>query len=100
MLLPRFHAGLLVLLSPILVFATTKVHDQTFVPDIALRVSEDTVQQACLPAKPIVVINGTSPGPPLRIVVERTYWIRVYNDLKDKNTTMVSWHAILNTGRS
>lgn len=72
-----------------LVAATTKVHDQTFVPDISLRVSEKTVQQACIPERPIVVINGTSPGPVLRIGTERTYWVRVYNDMKDKNTTMV-----------
>ncbi|ETN36555.1 L-ascorbate oxidase [Cyphellophora europaea CBS 101466] len=39
------------------------------------------------------VINGTSPGPPLRITPDQTTWVRVYNDMENENLTM-HWHGL------
>lgn len=36
-----------------------------------------------------VVVNGTSPGPEIRLKPEQTTWIRVYNDMDNENLTMV-----------
>jgi L-ascorbate oxidase len=86
----RFPSFLLLLLAFVgLGSATTKHHDESFVPDAVLRVTEQVIVQSCLPAKATVLINGTSPGPELRIKGGQTYWIRVYNDMTDKNCTMV-----------
>lgn len=68
---------------------TVVCHDETFVPDAILRVTAENKTTSCLPSKSTVLVNGTSPGPELRIVEGRTYWIRVYNDMSDKNLTMV-----------
>lgn len=64
-------------------------HNETFVPDAVLRVSTSNISQSCYPSKSTVLVNGTSPGPELRIKEGITYWIRVYNDMTDKNLTMV-----------
>ncbi|TVY45554.1 Multicopper oxidase [Lachnellula subtilissima] len=68
-------------------------HNETFVPDAVLRVSTSNVSQSCYPSKSTVLVNGTSPGPELRIKEGITYWIRVYNDMTDKNLTM-HWHGL------
>ncbi|RDW91612.1 multicopper oxidase-4 [Coleophoma crateriformis] len=68
-------------------------HDETFIPDAVLRVSVETITQSCMPPKDVLLINGTSPGPELRLTEGRTYWIRVYNDLPNDNTTM-HWHGL------
>lgn len=73
------------------VIATSAVHDKSFTPHLNVRISEQVIQQSCLPAKPTVLINGTSPGPVIRLKTGRTYWIRVYNDMHDKNATMVQF---------
>ncbi|PBP16053.1 hypothetical protein BUE80_DR013151 [Diplocarpon rosae] len=65
------------------------IHDETFVPDAVIRITEEDRVQSCLPSKPIVLINGTSPGPELTIREGGTYWIRVYNDLAHQNLTML-----------
>jgi L-ascorbate oxidase len=87
-----FNARLPSFLLLLLIFAglgsaATKHHDESFVPDAVLRVTEQVIVQSCLPAKATVLINGTSPCPELRM--GETYWIRVYNDMADKNCTMV-----------
>jgi L-ascorbate oxidase len=71
------------------VFATTQCHDETFVPDAVLRITASNISQSCLPPKNVVLVNGTSPGPELRLLEGNTYWIRVYNDVSDQNLTMV-----------
>jgi L-ascorbate oxidase len=70
--------------SAILVF-----HDRTFQPDLILRVSAVSLSRDCR-SRELVVANGTSPGPELRIKGGETTWIRVYNDMRDQNLTMVS----------
>ncbi|KAG0645875.1 Multicopper oxidase aurL2 [Hyphodiscus hymeniophilus] len=75
------------------VTATTTCHDETFVPDAVLRITAENKTQSCLPSKSVVLVNGTSPGPELRLLEGRTYWIRVYNDMPDQNLTM-HWHGL------
>lgn len=69
--------------------ANTQCHDENFVPDAVLRVTQQNITQSCLASKSNVLINGTSPGPELRLVEGQTYWIRVYNDMTANNLTMV-----------
>ncbi|EKD16466.1 hypothetical protein MBM_04935 [Drepanopeziza brunnea f. sp. 'multigermtubi' MB_m1] len=76
--------------------AKTVVHDETFIPDAILRVTEADTTQACLAAKPIVLVNGTSPGPALTLRAGEVYWIRVYNDMHNQNLTM-HWHGLAMT---
>ena len=68
--------------------AVVSKHDASFTPDFSLRVSVENITQGCF-IRESVVVNGTSPGPTLRIKPNRVTWIRVYNDIADQNLTMV-----------
>lgn len=72
-------------------YATLVTHDESFVPDAILRVTEEETKQSCVPEKNILLVNGTSPGPELRFKENQTIWIRVYNDVHDQNLTMVKF---------
>ncbi|KAI9652234.1 MAG: hypothetical protein M1831_007143 [Alyxoria varia] len=74
------------------VLAKYHVHDNTFTPDEVLRVSKTKISVACTEHE-TVVVNGTSPGPIVRLAAEKTNWVRVYNDMKEDNTT-VHWHGL------
>jgi len=87
LLLKQFSFFLLTLVG--VVSASTHRHDESFVPDAFLRITAETITQSCLPSKSVVLVNGTSPGPELRLLEGKTYWIRVYNDIPDQNLTMV-----------
>lgn len=63
-------------------------HGDDFVPDYVLNVTYQDVSVACQ-SRPSVVVNGSSPGPALRIPAGKTTWIRVYNSMSDYNLTMV-----------
>ncbi|RFU24096.1 hypothetical protein B7463_g12243, partial [Scytalidium lignicola] len=80
-------------LDTLLSAASLHIHDHIFVPDAVLRVTAEDVAQSCLPEKSTVLVNGTSPGPELRLVEGKSAWIRVYNDMPDKNLTM-HWHGL------
>nr|OQO17797.1 hypothetical protein B0A51_14873 [Rachicladosporium sp. CCFEE 5018] len=67
-------------------------HGSDFIPDHVLRVSYEQVTTACQ-TRMSVVVNGTTPGPAVRIPAGKTSWIRVYNDMTDQNTTM-HWHGL------
>ena len=67
----------------------TVIHDGSFVPDGILHISSGERKQSCVPAKEILLVNGTSPGPELRFTEGKTVWIRVFNDIADQNLTMV-----------
>lgn len=67
---------------------TLTTHDETFQPDHILRVSAKNISVAC-ETRYSAVINGTSPGPELRLPAGQVTWIRVYNDMLDANLTMV-----------
>lgn len=64
-------------------------HDSSFSPDFVLRVTEQPFTQSCITKSEVILINGTSPGPEIRLVEGNIYWIRVYNDMNHRNLTMV-----------
>ena len=68
------------------------VHDSSFIPDHVLRLSYKTVPIGCQ-QRLSAVVNGTTPGPELRLQPGKTSWIRVYNDMTDQNATIVSKYA-------
>lgn len=65
------------------------VHGGDWQPDHILRITAKNISIAC-EERYSAVINGTSPGPELRLPAGQVSWIRVYNDMEDKNLTMVS----------
>ncbi|KAL4949359.1 L-ascorbate oxidase [Aspergillus filifer] len=67
-------------------------HGPDFQPDHILRVSERVFPVACV-TRPSTLVNGTSPGPTLYLKEGQPTWVRVYNDLETKNTTM-HWHGL------
>ncbi|KAK4099441.1 multicopper oxidase [Parathielavia hyrcaniae] len=62
------------------------------IPDHVLRVSIANVPSGC-ETREDVVVNGTSPGPAIRVLPGTRSWIRVYNDMDDQNVTM-HWHGL------
>ena len=83
-----FSALRLLLFLPLLALAAITVHDSAFVPDRILRVTAQNVSMDC-DSRYSVVVNGTVPGPVVRIPEGKVSWIRVYNDMTDQNLTMV-----------
>ncbi|KXT00877.1 hypothetical protein AC578_973 [Pseudocercospora eumusae] len=67
-------------------------HGPDFQPDFILRITEANIPVACQ-NRTSVLVNGTSPGPPIRLQPGRRSWIRVYNDMEHANTTM-HWHGL------
>ncbi|KAJ4992343.1 L-ascorbate oxidase [Stagonosporopsis vannaccii] len=67
-------------------------HDSTFTPDFYLRVTYENYTVACQ-HRMSVLVNGTSPGPTLRLPPGKTSWVRVCNDMEKYNTTM-HWHGL------
>ena len=85
-----YHYYLLLLFPFILPYNVTAiVHDNSFSPDAILRV---TVQNISLGGiqRLTTLVNGSIPGPELRVPENEIAWIRVYNDMKGQNLTMVS----------
>ncbi|WPH00141.1 L-ascorbate oxidase [Acrodontium crateriforme] len=67
-------------------------HGNDFVPDHILRVTLANVSVGCQ-TRQSVLVNGTLPGPELRLKAGKTNWIRVYNDMEEYNTT-IHWHGL------
>ncbi|CEL08619.1 hypothetical protein ASPCAL11767 [Aspergillus calidoustus] len=67
-------------------------HDHSFQPDYILRVTAENYTEACMD-RYSVLVNGSLPGPELRLREGETSWIRVYNDMSDANTT-IHWHGL------
>ncbi|KAJ6007926.1 hypothetical protein N7540_011902 [Penicillium herquei] len=67
-------------------------HDGSFQPDHILRVTAQNYTEAC-DTRYSALVNGSSPGPELRLREGKVNWIRVYNDMKDENTT-IHWHGL------
>ncbi|KAI8937522.1 hypothetical protein NX059_005240 [Plenodomus lindquistii] len=67
-------------------------HGENFVPDYVLRVTYENHTVACQ-THMSVLVNGTSPGPTLRMPPGKTTWVRVCNDMEEYNTTM-HWHGL------
>ena len=70
-------------------FAAPTLHDSSFTPDFVLRITEQPFTQSCITKKDVILVNGTSPGPEIRLTEGGIYWIRVFNDMDNKNLTMV-----------
>ncbi|KUJ16576.1 putative laccase [Mollisia scopiformis] len=68
-------------------------HDSSFSPDFILRVTEQAFTQSCITKNEVIVINGSTPGPELRLTEGNVYWIRVFNDMDNNNLTM-HWHGL------
>ncbi|KAH9868288.1 hypothetical protein J1614_007360 [Plenodomus biglobosus] len=67
-------------------------HGEKFVPDYVLRVTYENHTVACQ-THMSALVNGTSPGPTLRLPPGKTTWVRVCNDMETYNTTM-HWHGL------
>ena len=80
--------SLILLLLPSLCLAAVSTHDSSFIPDQILRVTAQNVTMNC-ESRYSVVVNGTVPGPEVRITEGKVSWIRVYNDMTDHNLTIV-----------
>ncbi|KAI1272699.1 Cupredoxin [Xylaria sp. FL0933] len=68
------------------------VHDATFIPDIVLSVTRQTISIGGI-ERYSTVVNNSSPAPELRIPENQVVWIRVQNDVDDANVTM-HWHGL------
>lgn len=79
----------LLLLAVIGVDAGTTVHDDSFKPDAVLHVTAQNIKLGGI-QRFTTLVNGSVPGPELRIPEGEVAWIRVYNDMEDANLTMVS----------
>ena len=78
-------------ISPVEQAVTSTVptkHGSSFSPDYNLRVTEQPFTLSCITKDKVILVNGTSPGPGLRLTEGNIYWIRVFNDMNDKNLTM------------
>lgn len=64
-------------------------HDESFIPDHVLRLTYEHVSIGCQ-TRPSVLVNGSLPGPQVRLISGTTSWIRVYNDMTAYNATVVS----------
>ncbi|ENI10351.1 hypothetical protein COCC4DRAFT_67378 [Bipolaris maydis ATCC 48331] len=67
-------------------------HGDRFHPDFYLSVTYELQNVACA-QRMSVLVNGTSPGPALRLPAGKTSWVRVCNDMDEFNTTM-HWHGL------
>jgi hypothetical protein len=63
-------------------------HDGSFTPDAVLTVTRQNISIAGI-NKYATLVNGSIPGPPLRIPENVVFWVRVYNNIEDDNLTMV-----------
>ncbi|RDA88691.1 hypothetical protein CP532_4094 [Ophiocordyceps camponoti-leonardi (nom. inval.)] len=66
--------------------------DGSFTPHQVLRVKQGAISAG---GKRLVsaLVNGSMPGPTVRIPEEKVVWIRVYNDMENANLTM-HWHGL------
>ena len=83
------HLAFIFLVFSKSVFTESHVHDDSFYPQYVLRATAQNVLINC-ESRYSVVINGTSPGPPIYMEEGQTTWVRVYNDMTDMNLTVAS----------
>jgi hypothetical protein len=75
-------------------------HDASFSPDYSRRVTQRPFSQSCITKLDVILVNGTSPGPEIRLLEGNVYWIRVYNDMDNQNLTMVPYSLLGRLGQS
>jgi FtsP/CotA-like multicopper oxidase with cupredoxin domain len=76
-------------LPPAAALGRPVVHGSDFVPDHVLVVTYENITIACQ-SRMSTLVNGSTPGPTLRLQPGKTSWIRVYNNMPNDNLTMVS----------
>ena len=59
--------------------------------------TEAEVTQSCITKDHVILINGTAPGPEIRLMEGKIYWIRVFNDMAGQNLTMVRRSGLFET---
>lgn len=64
-------------------------HDTSFTPDAVLRVATQNISIGGM-YRETSLVNGSLPGPALRLQENTVAWIRVYNDMPNDNLTMAS----------
>lgn len=69
--------------------ATLVRHDATYHPDHILYATAGNVTLNC-ESRFSVLLNGSTPGPPLYLEEGKTSWVRVYNKIPSENLTVVN----------
>jgi len=72
--------------------SATHSHNGSFTPSAVLRITAQNISIGGIHGV-MTLVNGSTPGPVLRIHEKKVAWIRVYNDMKEQNLTMVCWRA-------
>ncbi|KAK7970140.1 hypothetical protein PG988_009213 [Apiospora saccharicola] len=67
-------------------------HGASWEPEYVLVATAQSITINC-ESRYSVVFNGTSPGPVLHLQEGKTTWVRVYNQMVDKNFT-THWHGL------
>ncbi|KAL7917227.1 Cupredoxin [Trichoderma austrokoningii] len=68
------------------------VHDESFVPDAVLTITQENIGLGGI-ERYSTQVNGSVPGPTLYLPEDKVFWIRVYNNMKDENLT-IHWHGL------
>lgn len=89
MLLPKIIVFLLSCVGVSLASLQHYNHDDSFTPDAVLTVTRQNISIAGI-NKYATMVNGSIPGPALRIPENVVFWVRVYNEIEDDNLTMVN----------
>ena len=84
----KCHSLLLLLSLVVTIQVAAVVHNGSFIPDGVLRVTAQNISVGGI-QRFSVVVNGSSPGPEIRVPEGEVAWIRVYNDMGSQNLTMV-----------
>ncbi|PVI00651.1 multicopper oxidase [Periconia macrospinosa] len=72
--------------------AALQRHDASFDPTYVLYATADNVTMDC-ESRYSVLLNGSTPGPPLYLEEGKTAWVRVHNKVPYDNLT-VHWHGL------
>lgn len=86
--LSHFLLSTVLLTCGVLGEISVETRDATFEPDQTLRVTTANINNGCI-ERQSVLVNGTSPGPELRLAPGKVWSIRVWNDMTTDNLTMV-----------
>lgn len=70
-------------------YVAAVVHDDSFTPDAVLHVTAQVVSLGGI-QRLTTLVNGSTPGPEIRVPENETAFIRVFNDMEGQNLTMVS----------
>lgn len=74
-------------------------HGGSWEPEYVLVATAQNITINC-ESRYSVVFNGTSPGPVLHLQEGKTTWVRVYNEMVDKNITTVCCIMISNISQT